>query len=68
MSGRAAAYEKKEEYARALADYDLLVFSYAVELDLVDAKAADLDDFLREAASSYRRRAACLRNHRRLKV
>jgi hypothetical protein len=61
LSGRAAAYEKKEEYARALADYDLLVFSYAVELDLVDAKAADLDDFLREAASSYRKRAACLR-------
>jgi tetratricopeptide (TPR) repeat protein len=60
-SGRAAAYEKKGDYARALADYDMLVFSYAVELDLTDAKTAEMDDFLREAAASYRKRAACLR-------
>jgi hypothetical protein len=39
----------------------MLVFSYAVELDLIESKAEDLDDFLREAATAYRKRAACLR-------
>jgi hypothetical protein len=38
----------------------MLVFSYAVELDLIDDKG-DRDDFLREAAAAYRKRAACLR-------
>ena len=37
------------------------VLLHAVELDLADPKTADLDDFLREAAASYRKRAACLR-------
>jgi hypothetical protein len=40
----------------------MLVFSYAVEFDLMDPKATDADDFLREAAKAYRQRAACYRS------
>jgi tetratricopeptide (TPR) repeat protein len=58
--GRAAAYEKKGDLDRAVADYNMLVFSYAVELDVTDAKADGSDALLREAARAYRTRAACL--------
>ncbi len=59
--GRAAAYEKKGDYDRALADYDMLVFSYAVELDAADPKADGYNDLLRAAIKAYRARAACLK-------
>lgn len=59
--GRAAAYEKKGDYDRSVADYDMLVFSYAVELDAADPKADGYDDLLRAAIKAYRVRAACLR-------
>jgi len=59
-SGRAAAFEKKGDYDRAGADYNMLVFSYAVELDAADPKADDYSDLLQEAIKAYRARAACL--------
>jgi hypothetical protein len=58
--GRAAAYEQKSDYGRAAADYGMIVFSYAVELDAADPKADGYNDLLREAAKAYRTRAACL--------
>jgi hypothetical protein len=36
------------------------VFSYAVELDILDAKADGDGDLLQAAARAYRKRAACL--------
>ena len=59
--GRAAAYEKKGDYDRAVADYDMLVFSYAVELDAADPKTDGYNDLLRAAIKAYRVRAACFR-------
>jgi len=37
----------------------MLVFSYAVELDVVDTQSADAAGLCREAATAYRKRAAC---------
>src|SRR5439155_25009330 len=59
--GRAAAYERKGDYDRAAADYGMIVFSYAVEIDAADAKSDGYRDLLRDAARAYRTRAACLR-------
>jgi hypothetical protein len=47
------------DYARALADYNMLVFSYAVELDAVDAQSEGYEALVREATKAYRSRAAC---------
>src|SRR5258708_2028087 len=58
--GRAAAYEKKGDYDRAAADYGMIVFSYAVEIDAADPKTDGYTDMLREAAKAYRTRALCL--------
>jgi hypothetical protein len=58
--GRAVAYEKQGDYGRAAADYSMIVFSYAVELDIADPKADGYDDLVRDAARAYRIRAACL--------
>jgi hypothetical protein len=44
---------------RAYADYNMLVFSYAVELDAVDAKSDGYEALVKEAAKAYRMRAAC---------
>jgi hypothetical protein len=38
----------------------MLVFSYAVELDVLDGKAEGSADVLQAAAKAYRKRAACL--------
>jgi hypothetical protein len=58
--GRAAAYERQGDYDRAAADYGMVVFSYAVELDIADPKADGYDDLVRNASKAYRTRAACL--------
>ncbi|HVS38652.1 MAG TPA: hypothetical protein VMS17_24060 [Gemmataceae bacterium] len=58
--GRAAAYEKEGDYGRAAADYGMIVFSYAVELDVADPKSDGYEDLLLDAAKAYRTRAACL--------
>jgi hypothetical protein len=59
--GRAAAYEKKSDYDRALADYNMLVFSYAVELDAADPQADSYAELVKEAVRAYRSRAACFK-------
>src|SRR6266852_3669996 len=60
-SGRAAAFEKKGEYDRALADHNQLVLMYAVEVEILESqKDADRDEFLVEAATAYRAREKCL--------
>ena len=48
-SGRAAAYEKTGDFDRAVADFNMLVFSYAIELDADDPKGDGYNDLLREA-------------------
>jgi hypothetical protein len=42
-----------------LADYNMLVFSYAVELDAADPQASSYEDLVREAVKAYRARALC---------
>jgi hypothetical protein len=37
----------------------MLVFSFAVEVDILDAKADSYNDVLQAAAKAYRQRAAC---------
>ena len=56
--GRAAAYEKKGDYDRAIADYKMLVFSYAVELHAASNTNA-YGELLGAAAKAYRTRGAC---------
>lgn len=60
-SGRAAAYEKKGEYEKALADHNMAVLYYAVEAEVLnEVEAADRAAFLTEAARAYRARGRCL--------
>jgi tetratricopeptide (TPR) repeat protein len=60
-SGRAAAYEKKGDYAKALADHNMAVLYYALENEIQsELDAPDRDKFLAEAARAYRARARCL--------
>ncbi len=60
-SGRAAAYEKKGDYTRALADRNMAVLYYALENEILnEVDAPDREKFLGEAALAYRARAGCL--------
>src|SRR5260370_24228056 len=60
-SGRAAAYEQKGEYARAIADHDLVVLFFALEVEILNSlETPDRDKFLAEAAGAYRARSQCL--------
>src|SRR5437763_9100375 len=60
-SGRAAAYEKKGDYAKALADHNMAVLFYAVENEiLTEVDAPDREKFLGDAARAYRARGRCL--------
>ncbi len=59
-SGRAAAYEKKGEFEKALADHTMLVLYYALEAEiLAGLDAPDRSKILGEAAGAYRSRAQC---------
>jgi hypothetical protein len=59
--GRAAAYENKGDYDRALADHDMVVLYYAIEVEVLDnLDAPDRATFLAEAARAYRARGKCL--------
>ncbi len=59
--GRAAAYEHKGEYAKALADHDLVITYYAVELEILnELDGPGRDALLAEAAAAYRARGECL--------
>ena len=60
-SGRAAAYEAKGETERALADLNMVVLYFAVEVDVLDAlEAPDRAGVMTEAADAYRARARLL--------
>jgi hypothetical protein len=60
-SGRAAAYLAKRRFDEALADENLVVLFYALEVEIGgELDAPDRDKFLREAAAAYRTRADML--------
>jgi len=60
-SGRAAAYEKKGDFARALADHKMVVLFYALEAEILKGlETPDRAKFLIEAAQAYRIRGKCL--------
>jgi len=65
-SGRAAAYEKKGDYLRAVSDLNMVVLFYAVELEVLnDQSAQDRDKFMLEASQAYRARGNVLRELRK---
>jgi tetratricopeptide (TPR) repeat protein len=60
-SGRAAAYEKKGDYEKALADHKMAVLYYAIEAEILNnLQAPDRAKFLAECANAYRARSKCL--------
>ena len=60
-SGRAAAYEKKGDYDKALTDHKMTVLYYALEAEILNGlEAPDRSKLLAEAAGAYRARARCL--------
>jgi hypothetical protein len=60
-SGRAAAYFAKRQFDKALADQDMVVLFYALEVEIAtELDASDRDKFLREAAVAYRLRGDML--------
>ena len=60
-SGRAAAYFAKRQFDEAIADENLVILYYALEVEIGgELDAADRDKFLREAAAAYRTRADML--------
>jgi hypothetical protein len=60
-SGRAAAYEKKGDFDKALADHNQVVLFYAIELEILKSlESPDREKHLRETATAYRARSACL--------
>jgi hypothetical protein len=60
-SGRAAAYESKGEYEKALADHNMIVLFYAIEAEILNSlESPNRDKFLVEAAAAYRARGKCL--------
>jgi hypothetical protein len=60
-SGRAAAYESKGEYEKALADHHMIVLFYAIEAEILNnLESPTRDKFLAETAAAYRARGKCL--------
>jgi hypothetical protein len=59
--GRAAAYEKRSEYAKALADHTMAVTYYAIEIEITnELDAPDRGKLMAEAAEEYLARSRCL--------
>jgi tetratricopeptide (TPR) repeat protein len=59
--GRAAAYEKKGDYQKALADHNLVVLFYAIEIEILkNLESADLEKRLQETSQAYSARGECL--------
>ena len=62
FSGRAAAYEKKNDWQRAVQDRTMVVLLLGIELEiLAEQAAADRDQVMVEAAGAYRDRSACFK-------
>jgi hypothetical protein len=60
-SGRAAAYFAKRQFENAIADQNLVVLYYALEVEIIaEVDAPDQDKLLREAAAAYRLRGDML--------
>src|SRR5258708_5799672 len=65
--GRAAAYQSKGEFEKALADHDMVVLFYALEVEILSSlEAPQRDRFMTEAAAAYRARGRCLESLGRL--
>jgi hypothetical protein len=59
-SGRAAAYEKIGQLEKALADHNMVVMYFAIEVEILDGQdAPDHDKLLAEAAGAYLERSKC---------
>jgi tetratricopeptide (TPR) repeat protein len=59
-SGRAAAYEKTGDLEKALADHNMVVTYYAIEVEILNGLAApERDKLLTEAAGAYLARGNC---------
>src|SRR5436853_7718671 len=66
-SGRAAAYQGKGEFEKALADHNMVVLFYALEVEILNTlEAPQRDKPLAEAAGAYRARGQCLESLGRL--
>src|SRR5437868_3878910 len=62
-SGRAAAYEKKGDYQQALADHNMVILFYAVEVEILESlETPGREGTLAEAAQAYRARSRCLQS------
>jgi hypothetical protein len=60
-SGRAAALENKGEYESALADHQMVVLYYALEVDILNSMGSPKrEKLLDEAAKAYLARSKCL--------
>jgi hypothetical protein len=60
-SGRAAAFEKKGDYERALTDHQMVVMFYALELEILTSLGTPKrEKFVAEAAQAYLSRGKCL--------
>lgn len=68
-SGRAAAYEKKGQPEKALADHNMAVLYYAIEAEILNnLETPGRDKFLMESAQAYRARSRCLESLGRLQA
>jgi hypothetical protein len=66
-SGRAAAYQKKGNHEKALADCNMVVTYYGIEVEILNnLEAPDRDKLLLEAAEAYLVRSKCLETVGRL--
>jgi hypothetical protein len=60
-SGRAAAYEKKGEFDKALADHAMVLLFYGIEAEILEeVQSPERAKFLVECARAYRARGQCL--------
>src|SRR5262245_25963311 len=61
-AGRAAAYERKNDIAKAISDRTMVVLLLGVELEILNEQSvADRDKIMTEASEAYRGRSNCLK-------
>jgi tetratricopeptide (TPR) repeat protein len=60
-SGRAAAYDKKGDHEKALADHKMAVLFFAIEIEILnDSQTPERAQFLIDSARAYKARGQCL--------